>query len=115
MAMTHIKLIQLAVGSAKQMLVFGPDVVCGGSGNCPVWVFARVQGHLRLVLDSFGSTFFIQPSVTGGFHNVATYMNTSVDSGGFGVYRWTGAEYRQFWCVSVQHMVVSQGKCGDAK
>jgi len=115
MATAHVKLVELAVAGPKQIVVFGPEPLCGGTGNCPILVFARIQGRLRLVLDSFGSTFFIRRSMTGGFHDVATYTNSSADSGGFGVYHWIGAAYRQFWCVSVQHMVISQGKCGDAR
>jgi len=106
MTQTYVGTVQLSVARSTQLLV---------SGNCPRWVFATVQGRMRLVLESeAGSMFFIQKATHLGFHDVAVYWNSSAATGIFTVYRWNGVKYEQFWCIFNEGEFMSQGPCqGD--
>lgn len=94
--------IALADGG-EQIVVWGPNEYCGATGNCLIWIFARLGGKLRLVLRAHASTLVIKNHSTQGFHDVFTYQNMSGGEGFFRVFRWHGSEYREVDCYSAAY------------
>jgi hypothetical protein len=90
--------IELGSDHSEQIFVRGPDLFCGATGNCSIWIFARDNGHLRLILETGGGLFIVKATETQGFHDVATGMHMSAFEEGFAVYRWNGEKYTQIDC-----------------
>ncbi len=96
----RIGFIELAEGGGQQVLVQGPRLFCGASGNCRHLVFTRQRERLRLVLDA-GGDFVLRKTSSHGFHDVVTSWHMSAYEQLINVYRWDGTEYKQADCYSV--------------
>lgn len=98
----RIGFIELAEGGGQQVLVQGPSLFCGASGNCRYLVFTRQRERLRLVLDA-GGDFVVRKTSSHGFHDVVTSWHMSAYEQLINVYRWNGAEYKGADCYSINH------------
>lgn len=96
----RIGFIDLVEGGGQQVLVQGPSLFCGASGNCRYLVFIRQPERLRLVLDA-GGDFVLRKASSHGFHDVVTSWHMSAYEQLINVYRWNGAEYKGADCYSV--------------
>jgi hypothetical protein len=96
----RVGFIGLAAGGGHQVLVQGPRLFCGASGNCRYLVFIRQRERLRLVLDA-GGAFLVRNTSSHGFRDVATSWHMSAYEALFNVYRWDGAKYGKADCYSV--------------
>jgi len=98
---SHVGSIALADDGSRQILVQGPTLFCGATGNCSYWIFIRHRGQLRLVLDAAGS-LIVRNTSNHGFRDVATGWHMSAYEGVFTVYRWNGTKYEKADCYSVK-------------
>jgi hypothetical protein len=96
----RIGFIELAEGGGQQVLVQGPSLFCGASGNCRYLVFIRQRERLRPVLDA-GGDFVVRKTSSHGFHDVVTSWHMSAYEQLINVYHWNGTEYRGADCYSV--------------
>ncbi len=96
----RIGFIELTEGGGQQVLVQGPSLFCGASGNCRYLVFTRQRERLRLVLDA-GGDFVLRKTSSHGFHDVVTSWHMSAYDQLIKVYRWDGTEYKKADCYSV--------------
>ena len=94
----RVGFIALAADGNRQILVQGPSLFCGATGNCSLWIFVRDRGSLRLVLDAGGGILILRPTSSHGFRDLATGWHMSGFEENFKVYRWDGASYRQADC-----------------
>jgi len=91
--------IGLAEDGSQQVLVRGPYAAfCGASGNCPMWIFIRSSGQLRLALEMFGNAVILRSSSGHGFRDFATASHWSAYEEYFSVYRWNGTKYDPVDC-----------------
>ncbi len=97
---SRVGFIQLAGDGSQGVLVQGPRLFCGASGNCPYLLFIRQPGRLRLVLDA-GGAFLVRNTTSHGFRDVETSWHISAYEQLINVYRWNGAEYKRADCYSV--------------
>ena len=102
--------IVLADDGSEQILVKGPELVCGANGNCLMWIFVRRRGGLQLALRMSGGALIVRDSSTNGFHDVTTGSHLSADKEIFAVYRWNGANYDEVDCY-----IAEFGQSGTAK
>jgi hypothetical protein len=93
--------IMLADTGSEQLVVRGTFPLCGATGNCSVWIFARESERLRLLLRTGGSVFIVSANSSQGFHDIVTGWHVSAFETGFGLYRWDGIRYKQSdsYCV----------------
>ena len=98
----RVGFIELTQGGGQQVLVQGPRLFCGASGNCRYLVFIRQGERLRLVLDAAGN-FLLRNTSSHGFWDVVTSWHMSAYEQVLNVYRWDGAEYQKADCYSVSH------------
>lgn len=91
--------IGLAENGSQQVLVQGPYAAfCGASGNCPMWVFIRSNGQMRLALEMFGNAVILRGTSSRGFRDFATASHFSAYEEYFSVYRWNGSKYDSVDC-----------------
>jgi uncharacterized protein YciU (UPF0263 family) len=91
--------IGLAEDGSQQVLVRGPyEAFCGASGNCPMWIFIRSNGQLRLALEMFGNAVILRGTSSLGFRDFATASHFSAYEEYFSVYRWSGTKYDSVDC-----------------
>jgi len=64
------------------------EVGCSADGNCPLWVFRKVTGTYKLLLDGVGQTFTLQQSYTNGFRDIVVAMHGSAFDSTLTVYRY---------------------------
>ena len=69
----RVGFITLAEDRGQQLLVRGPNLFCGASGNCPYWVFIRQHGRWRLVLVA-GGDLLVRNSASHGFRDLAVEL-----------------------------------------
>lgn len=96
----RVGFIQLADNGGQQVLVQGPRMFCGASGNCRYLLFIRQGERLRLVLDA-GGAFLLRNTSSHGFRDVATSWHMSAYETLFNVYHWDGTKYEKADCYSV--------------
>ena len=111
----HFKAFPLSTQDSKEILVVMPESMCVPTGICSMLVFARIEGHLRLVLEAIGTAFYIQKESNFGFHDFATYVHGTASTGAFTIYHWSGDKYRLSGCFTAENGKVSQTKCWDRK
>jgi hypothetical protein len=89
---SRVGLIQLARKGKEQILVLGARVVCG-NGGCPLWIFVRRRGTVRLVLRADGGALLLRNTMSHGFHDLVTVGHGGGGEAGFTVYSWNGQKY----------------------
>jgi hypothetical protein len=81
-----------------------PEVVaqgmagCGATGNCPFWVFQKVDDTYKLLLDGYGQTFTLQPNYTMGFPDIVIGTRDSASEVGLTLYRYDHGNYHDVSC-----------------
>ena len=95
---SRVGFIALAADGSRQILVQGPPLFCGATGNCSLWFFVRDHGRLRLALDAGGGILLLRPTSSHGFRDLATGWHMSAFEEDYMVYRWDGMRYREADC-----------------
>ena len=94
----RVGLIKLGPERGEQILVEGPRMFCGATGNCPLWIFAWEKGRLRRVLATGGGVFIVKKTSSHGFPDIAVGWHMSAWDESYADYRWDGAQYRGVDC-----------------
>ena len=90
----HSAAIGLASLSGKQVILLrGPLLVCGATGNCPIWILTRAKGNAVPILTTWGAALF-----AGNGSDLVTVVHLSAFETGFSVYRWNATKYEQSDC-----------------
>ncbi len=84
--------VQLSQSGEPQLIVRGPLLTCGASGNCQWWVFVWDHGQLREVLETVGTLFRVD-NYSHGFIDLASEGHPGGPKNGCGVYHWDGTKY----------------------
>jgi len=93
--------IGLADDGSQQVIVRGPTLFCGASGNCSLWLFARRRGKLQPILAAGGGVLIVRKTSSQGFHDLVTGWHMSAFDEVYTVYRWNGTKYEQVDCYDV--------------
>jgi hypothetical protein len=91
-------LIALAHNDSQQILVRGPKQLCGGTGNCLLWIFIRQRGEARLILAEEGTGLLAGSGSYQGFTDLLVPFHHSGFETLFRVYRWNNLEYKRTNC-----------------
>jgi hypothetical protein len=73
-------------------------VGCSPTGNCPFWVFRKMNGAYKLLLNGVGQTFTLQQSYTNGFRDIVVAMHDSAFESSLTLYRYDGTSYHDREC-----------------
>jgi len=102
--------IGLADDGSEQVLVQGPALLCGATGNCPLRIFIRRSGKLQLALEGGGGVLIVRDTSSHGFRDVVTGWHMSAFEEALAVYRWNGAKYEQVDCYNAKFDLNDDGK-----
>jgi hypothetical protein len=97
----HVGKIQLAEKGSEQILVRAPRESCG-NGGCPLWIFVRLGGKLRVALATGGGALIMRKTVSHGYHDVTTVWHRGGGETGYKVYSWDGRKYVNTDCYITQ-------------
>lgn len=105
---TRIKLFNLD-GKNTSEIIAQATVDCGATGNCPLWIFRRLRSSYKLLLDTYGQTFTIQPTRTNGFLDVVVGTHSSASESSLANYRYRDGSYAEEGCYVAQWEVLENG------
>jgi hypothetical protein len=71
---------------------------CSVDGNCGFWVFRKFGKAYKLLLDSVGQTFTLQPTYTNGFQDIVVAMHGSATEGTLKIYQYHSGRYFRVAC-----------------
>ena len=71
---------------------------CSATGNCPCWIFKRVNSRYSILLSGQAQTFTVQPTKTRGFHDIVLGLHASAFEAELTVYKFDGTSYRDTAC-----------------
>jgi hypothetical protein len=90
---TMVEPIRLGPGGKGGLLVWaGGRTLCGGTGNCALWIFDPATGGL--LLESEGWILSVERALHAGRYDISVSMNGVGDTEF--IYRFDGRRYRQF-------------------
>jgi hypothetical protein len=94
----ELRVRRVDLGGSPGMVVQGTHLLCGGTGNCQIWVFRKAGGKW---VSMFGSEqapiaegFQLGPAVTHGAKDLTIVANSSAEAGERVTYKFDGSLYR---------------------
>lgn len=94
----ELRVRRIDLGAAPGLLVQGSSLLCGGTGNCQMWVFRKLNGRW---LSLFGTqeaplaeSFQLGPGISNGVKNLTIVANTSAEAGKRVTYKFDGKLHR---------------------
>ena len=95
---SELRVRRVDLGNGSGIVVQGTKLLCGGTGNCQIFVFRRVgqdwvplfAGEEAPVVEGFS----FGPEATRGIKDLHVQANSSADKSSSGTYRFDGKFYR---------------------
>ncbi|HXN49529.1 MAG TPA: hypothetical protein VN893_22955 [Bryobacteraceae bacterium] len=106
-ANTRVKLVDLNEDGVAEVLAQANDFKagCGGTGNCPFWVFQETPAGFRKLLDTRGKdgiggieVFTVAAGRSNGFNDLVLGAHDSASERTLFVYRFRDGQYRVGEC-----------------
>jgi hypothetical protein len=92
----HIKRVNL--GETPGLLIQGTNLLCGGTGNCQVWIFRKANGKWLSMLEGdqapLADSVQLGPMRTRGVKDLTLSSNSSADHSDLKTYKFDGRVYR---------------------
>lgn len=86
------------LGASPGMIVRGSSLLCGGTGNCQIWVFRKVGNKWRSMFADeqapVAEGFRLGPALANGIKDFTIVTNSSAEAGERITYRFDGKFYR---------------------
>jgi hypothetical protein len=96
---TELRVKGVDLGTAEGIVLQGTKLLCGGTGNCQVFVFRRAHGHwVTLFGDEqapIGESFELGPGSSHGIKDFSVVTNISADASERVTYVFDGRLYRR--------------------
>jgi hypothetical protein len=108
----RIKKVALDGHGLAELIAQGP---ASPVGNGSIWIFQRMGGAYKLILDGYGQTFTIQPTRTNGYADIVLASHGSANSNDLAVYKFKDGKYEQAACYEAEWYVIEGGKVRDLK
>lgn len=90
---------RIDLGNGPGVLAQGTELPCGGTGNCEIFVFRKMNGKWISLFGSngapIGESFQFGPGVTHGIKDLAISSNSSAEAGKHTVYAFDGEVYKE--------------------
>ena len=89
---------RISLGAAPGLVLQGTNLLCGGTGNCQIFVFRKVGQDWAPLFASEEAPvvegFSFGPEATRGIKDLHVQANNSADKSASGTYRFDGKFYR---------------------
>jgi hypothetical protein len=95
----ELRVRRVGLGNGPGLIVHGSNLLCGGTGNCQIWVFCKT-GHRWVSLFpsdlvALAESFQLGPGVTGGIKDLTILANSGAETGATATYKFDGKFYRR--------------------
>lgn len=94
---TELRAKRIDLGSSPGIVLEGTNLLCGGTGNCQIFVFRRVSDRWISLFQGQApicETFTIGPDTTNGIKNLRVAANQSAEKAQRVTYQFDGQFYR---------------------
>lgn len=94
---TELRAKRIELGDSQGLVLQGTNLLCGGTGNCQIFVFRRVNSRWISLFQGQGpicEDFRFGPGTTKGIKNLNVASNESADAAHSVLYRFDGQFYR---------------------
>jgi hypothetical protein len=94
---TELRAKRIDLGSSPGLVLEGTDLLCGGTGNCQIFVFRRVNNRWISLFEGQApicEAFTIGPGTTNGIKNLTVATNQSAETAQRVAYQFDGRFYR---------------------
>lgn len=89
---------RIELGSSPGIVLEGTHLLCGGTGNCQIFVFRKIGGKWTSLLAEqapVGESFSFGPGSTNGIKDLTVVANSSVNAESRVTYKFDGKFYRK--------------------
>jgi hypothetical protein len=94
---TELRAKRIDLGSSPGLVLEGTNLLCGGTGNCQIFVFRRVNNRWISLFQGQApicEAFTIGPGTTNGIKNLTVTANQSAEIAQRIAYQFDGKFYR---------------------
>lgn len=94
---TELRAKRIDLGDSQGLVLEGTNLLCGGTGNCQIFIFRRVNSRWISLFQGQGpicEAFTLGPGTTNGIKDLSVVSNQSADAAHTVVYRFDGHVYR---------------------
>ena len=94
----ELRVRRVDLGGYKGLVVQGSNLLCGGTGNCQIWIFRKAGDRWVSMFGSDSAPIaesFQLESSTQGVKDLTIVTNSSAEGGERAVYRFDGQLYRK--------------------
>ena len=94
---TELRAKRIDLGSSPGLVLEGSDLLCGGTGNCQIFVFRRVNDRWISLFQGQApicEAFTFGPGTTNGIKNLTVVANQSAETAQQVTYQFDGQFYR---------------------
>jgi len=89
---------RIELGNSSGLVLEGTNLLCGGTGNCQIFVFRKVGGKWASLFDGqapIGEGFTFGPGSTNGIKDLTIVANSSAQAESRITYKFDGKLYLQ--------------------
>jgi hypothetical protein len=94
---TELRAKRIDLGSSPGLVLEGTNLLCGGTGNCQIFVFRRVNDRWIPLFQGQApicEAFTFEPGITNGIKNLTVAANQSAETAQRVTYQFDGKFYR---------------------
>jgi len=94
----ELRVRRVDLGAAPGIVAQGTSLLCGGTGNCQIFVLQKTNGKWVSLFKAdapIGDSFELGPSLTRGIKDLTVTMNASAAKSGHTVYKFDGQFYQK--------------------
>lgn len=104
---------RVSLGDAEGIVIQGKKLLCGGTGNCQIWVFRRLRDRWQVMFEGqapIASEFTFKQETSHGIRNFVIVAHISAASAGYVEYSFDGSFYRASQCYTLSQSAVDRKK-----
>ena len=94
----ELRVRRVDLGAAPGLVAQGTKLLCGGTGNCQIFVLQKINGKWVSLFGTeqapIAEGFQLGPEVTHGIEDLTVIANTSAESSTRATYKFDGKIYR---------------------
>lgn len=80
-------------------------LLCGGTGNCPTWIYKKSSGVYKRLLESGGVSLEVRRKLTNGYRNIFVKDHASCCTSYQTSYKFDRGNYKENQCLFVDECI----------
>jgi len=93
----------------KEFVLWGSNLeLCGGTGNCQIWIYEKKKGRYKLLLQSVAYNdaakwFEPKKAESNGYRNILLKTHSTAAETTYEFYKFNGAKYVEYKCLNYKY------------